>query len=119
MAPVSGWNQLEVGEVSAGVVSCPETDQSFPSRAQLADDQAGLVSAVHEHAHLRAGNHDADTKPAVGIRYGRDGVLVLARMLRTELLPRVVGMRDVLHGSLSSLRIFRPEVERTEVDGVI
>jgi hypothetical protein len=28
-------------------------------------------------------------------------------------------MRDVLHGALSSLRIFRPKVERTEVDGVV
>jgi hypothetical protein len=28
-------------------------------------------------------------------------------------------MRDVLHGALLSLRIFRPEVKRTEVDGVV
>jgi hypothetical protein len=28
-------------------------------------------------------------------------------------------MRDVLHGGLSSLGIFRPEVERADVDGVV
>src|SRR5437762_6126569 len=37
-------------------------------------------------------------KPGVRIRHGIDGPLVLPRLLRSQLLPRVDGLSDVLDG---------------------
>src|ERR1051325_7720361 len=58
-------------------------------------------------------------EPGVRIRHRTDGLLVFTRVLGSQLLPGVGRMRDVLHSSLASCRIFSLEVERAEVDCVI
>jgi hypothetical protein len=58
-------------------------------------------------------------EPAIRIGHGINGFLVFSRVLSSQLLPRVRGVRYVLDGADSPCRVLGLEVERTEVDRVI
>src|SRR5207249_3634472 len=72
-----------------------------------------------EDAHLRARDDHPHMKPSVRIRHGIDGPLVPPRLLRSQLLPRVGGLSDVLYGVAPSGRVFRWEIEWPEVDRIV
>src|SRR5215510_7491208 len=112
-------NHFEVGEVPARSIPGPQADQSLLAVAQLFDHQAGFFRVIDEDAHFRTRDYDASVKPAVRVRYGVDCLLVLPRLFRSQLLPGVSRMRDVLDSADASGRVFSFEVERAEVDHVI
>src|SRR5438093_675528 len=112
-------NDSEIREISAGGVPHPETNQAFLAVAQLVDHQARLLGVVDEDAHLRARDDHPHMKPSVRIRHGIDGPLVPLRLLRSQLLPRVGGLSDVLYGVAPSGRVFGSEIEWPEVDRIV
>jgi hypothetical protein len=118
-ASLLGWNDSEVSEVATGVVPDPQADPPLLAVTQLIHHQAWFFRLINEDAHLRTRNGDARAEPIVGVRHGTDGLLVTPWMLGPQLLPRVGRVGDVLDGADTSCRIFRPEVERAEVDRVI
>src|SRR5687767_14683202 len=58
-------------------------------------------------------------EPGARIRHGFDGLFVLPRVVCSQLLPRMSGLGDVLHGAKNPCLVFSLEVERTEVDRVV
>src|SRR2546423_3745170 len=103
------WYDPEVGEIPAGAVSHPQAHQPARAVAEPGDDQTGLLRIAHEHAHLRTRDHHARVEPGVRVRRGADGLLENSRPFGSQLLPGIVGMRDVLYGVAVSCRVVCPE----------
>src|SRR5215475_3185612 len=116
---VLGRNYFEVGEGAARCIPYPEADQSLLAVAQLIDHQAGFFGVIDEDAHFRTRDDNARVKPCVRVRRRAEGLLVFLRLFRSQLLPGVGWMRDVLDGVNASGRVFSLEVERAKVDRVI
>ena len=70
--PALGGNDLEVGEISAGGIAHPDSDQALLAVAQLVDGQAGFFRIADKDAHLRARDNHAGMEPGVRIRHGFD-----------------------------------------------
>jgi hypothetical protein len=117
--PALRRNDLEIGKVSAGCIADPDTNQSLLAVAELGDDQAGLFCVADENAHLRTCHNETGMEPGVRIRHGFDGLFVMPRTVCSQLLPRMSGMGDVLHGAKDPCGVFSLEVKRTEVDRVV
>src|SRR5437870_8798069 len=112
-------NDLQVSEIPAGAVPHPQADQSLRAVAQLGDHQTGLFRVADEDAHLGTRDDDAHMEPSVGVRRGTHGLLEGSRPLGSQLLPCIGRMRYVLYGVAVPRRVFRAEVERTQVNRVV
>src|SRR5207249_3074330 len=95
-----------------GIVSHPQANPSLVTITQLVHHETRFLRLIDEHAHLRRRDDNPHMKPGVRIRHRTDGLLVLPRVLGSQLLPCVGRMRDVLHSPLASCRVFSLKVER-------
>src|SRR5438552_2314592 len=112
-------NDLQVSEIPAGAVPHPQADQSLRAVAQLGDHQTGLFRVADEDAHFGTRDDHAHMEPSVGVRRGTHGLLEGSRPLGSQLLPCIGRMRYVLYGVAVPRRVFRAEVERTQVNRVV
>src|SRR5262249_30973659 len=109
----------EVGEIAAGVVTHPQTDQSALPRAEEIDLEARLFRVADESTHVVSADDHASPKPAVWVGRGVDTLLVLPGLFGPQLLPAVTRQRVVLHRVTAVHGTLGAEVERAEVDGIV
>src|SRR5262249_55912334 len=94
----------------------PQSDAPLRRGAEAIDDEARLLRVVDEHAHRRGRHLDARVEPLRRIGDGIDRGLVFPRRARAELLPGVLGPRDVLNGVRALDRVVGAEAKWAEVD---